>query len=321
MTSKVIPSLCLFGLLLVFSPVISQEIPAKGENIAWLQTFGNQANPKFGDDDYTQIFFFYIPETQKTPIYLRIFDPECGGQNDLGNGSFNTTTKYSVYGGKGAHSNPDAQALDPVGNFKSGVLLATQTFSSDPKFDNSWFTFGPLNPAEGEYSEQLKGRLFKLICQGTSGDDGNLYRYYLSTSPNENRPVEGGNGFTYEYSFRLMDKPGSVTHLYPFADENAVAIKQHNFDFDGDGYIKLYSVSKNGHTMAVSGDNNAVASVHKLTEEEKGKSLNIQIIRKGSFSNDMVFSVTNEYDKPIPFFAVPIGGPPKYKYTISVKYE
>ncbi len=51
------------------------------------------------------------------------------------------------------------------------------------------------------------GYIFKVICDGIEGDDGNLYRYFLSTMPDENKAVEGANAFAYEYSFRMWDNP------------------------------------------------------------------------------------------------------------------
>ncbi|MGD1844666.1 MAG: hypothetical protein ACFB10_04660 [Salibacteraceae bacterium] len=42
--------------------------------------------------------------------------------------------------------------------------------------------------------------------------------------------------------------------------------------------------------------------------------MNIQIINTKNFDNDMVLYVTNQYDQPVPFFAVPIGGRPHYNY-------
>ena len=291
------------------------------ENIAYLVTFGAEADPKWGDDDHVQVFFFVIPEEVKDMIYIRIYDPETGGSLDQLNGVFNTQTRFTVYGGIGAHSEPDARKTDPVGRYRSGVQLAQKTFGSQGEYDNSWYSFGPFNPVEGEYSEQFKGYVFKLIAEGISGDDGNLYKYYLSTGENINRPVEGGNGFTYEYSFRLRSGIGEKAHLYPFIDEEVSAIKQYNFDFDKDGSIKLFSVAKNGHLAAGSADNDWAVSMHKVVESERGKSYDLQIIKPKdkSFDNDMVMYVVNEYDEAIPFFASPIGGPPKYNYVVKVK--
>ena len=40
--------------------------------------------------------------------------------------------------------------------------------------------------------------------------------------------------------------------------------------------------------------------------------------KKGDYKNDVVFYITNEYDMPVPFFAAPIGGVPRYKYKIKI---
>lgn len=315
------------GLAVVVSLLIpahteAQEIPSKGENIAYLVTFASSAERKWGDDDHVQTFFFVIPETQKEAIYIRVFDPDTGGELDQENNKFNSRIKFSVYGGQGAHSEKDARNIDPVGNYKSGTLLASKSFGNESTYDGKWYTFGPFNPSEGEYSEAFKAHMFKVIAEGQTGDDGNLYKYFLSTNADMNRPVEGGNGFTYEYSFRLVSEPGAKAHLYPFIDDQVKAIKQYNFDFDNDGFIKIYSVAKNGHLAKGSADNGWAMSMHPIQSVEKGKSLDIQIVKPKAkpFDNDMVFYVVNEYDESIPFFAVPIGGPPKYDYSsIQVK--
>ena len=74
-----------------------------------------------------------------------------------------------------------------MGNYKSGNLLASKSFGASNRYDNNWYTFGPFNPLEGEYVEKFDGRIFKIIAQGESGDDGNLYTYFLSTDSKENQ--------------------------------------------------------------------------------------------------------------------------------------
>ncbi|MGD1845395.1 MAG: hypothetical protein ACFB10_08385, partial [Salibacteraceae bacterium] len=281
-------------------------VPSRGENIEYLVTFGNQAPKGWGDDDYTQVFFFLVPKNVREAVYIRVYDPDVGGDIDQQNQGWNTRMKYSVYGGRGTHSDPDARKVDPVGNYRSGILLDSKTFGSEPDYNKKWYTFGPFNPTEGELDNSLGGYIFKLIIQGTSGNDGNLYKLFLSTDMEENRRVEGGNGFTYEYSFRLS-KTGVAAQLYPYIDQEVIALKQNNFDFDNDGYIKLYSVNKNGHLMTTSNDNQWTQSSHKVSPGERGKSMNIQIIKTKNFDNDMELYVTNQYAQPVPFFAVPIG--------------
>ena len=73
----------------------SQLVPSKEENIAFLTTFGKDAAGTWGDDTHIQIYFAGVPSKQKEAIYIRVFDPECGGMNDQINGAFNTKTKFS----------------------------------------------------------------------------------------------------------------------------------------------------------------------------------------------------------------------------------
>jgi hypothetical protein len=313
-----------FIILLIFSvfgtTALAQPVPAPDENIPFLVTFGNEAGTKWGDDDYCQIFFFVVKREFKAPVYLRVFDPDCSGQHDEINGAYNTMTKFSVYGGTGCISNPDAVGTDPTGNYKSGNLLSTKTFGQKSDYDNSWYTFGPFNPSEGEYSQKYGGYIFKAIAEGMKGDDGNLYRYYLSSSGEKNMSVEGSNAFTFEYTFRLHKEAFQTSHLYPFIDDKVISVEQRNFDWDNDGHIKVCSVVSLGENVSLSADNVWANSVYKIKEKERGKSLDIQITKgntQNTNNNNVVFSFRNQYGELLPFYVVPIGGIPKYQGKIS----
>jgi hypothetical protein len=100
-----------------------------------------------------------------------------------------------------------------------------------------------------------------------------------------------------------------------------VAIKINTFDFDSDGYLRIVSVGKKGEMAGISGENEWVTSQHTISEEEKKTSLDIQIIKSSEAkNNNMVFFITNQYGKLMPFYTVPIGGIPKFKYKIAVKH-
>lgn len=313
--------LCL--LLLVLSHKLSaQAVPASDENIPFLVTFGKEAGTKWGDDDYCQIFFFTIPKDHKTPFYIRVFDPECGGKNDEQNGTFNTITKYSLYGGATCITADEARSTNPTGNYKSGNLLATKTFAADAQYDNQYYTFGPFNPAEGELAPKYGGYVFKLICEGIKGDDGNLYRYFMSTSADKNVAIEGGNAFTFEYTFRLHADGNQTSHVYPYIDDKVISIMQYNFDWDNDGFIKLVSVANAGELLKTSQENSWAESKYFIKPNEKGKSLDIQFKKGKSASvnnNNVVFYVRNQYGEQLPFYTIPIGGVPKPQGEISVK--
>jgi hypothetical protein len=311
-------------LLLLFSTlcVLSQPVPAEDENIPYLMTFGPQAETDWGDDDFTQIFFFMLPKDFTSPIFIRIYDPDVGGGIDEINGEFDTKMEYSVYGGTGAYTDKDAQNTQPIGNYKSGNLLSKKTFASGPDYDEKWYTFGPFNPTEGEYVKKFDANIFKIIVQGIEGDDGNLYRFYLSTQQNSNKRIEGANAFAYEYSFRMHDNPNQVSHIYPYVDEQTTSVKLSNFDWDNDGFIRIISVARKGTIVPVSGDDKWVDNEFEILDQEKKSSLDIQFIKKKSppvINNNVVINVRNQYGELLPFYTIPIGGVPKYKYKIGIE--
>ena len=309
-------------LYLITPESYSQSVPAHDENIPWLVTFAPGAETSWGDDDYSQAFFFTIPESYTQPVYIRVYDPDTGGAIDEINGFWTTETNFSVYGGKGSHSDDDARDVEPHGNYRSGNLLASRTFGNEPEYDENWYTFGPFNPAEGEFQEQFGGYVFKIIAEGVAGNDGNLYKYFLSTSADRNIPIEGANAFAYEYTFRLWDDPEQVSHIYPFIDEQTISVRIGNFDWDSDGIIRLVSVARQGLLLKVSGDDEWAYDEFAILDEERNTSFDIQF-HKQKFpvvrNNNVVVNIRNQRDETLPFYVIPIGGVPQYKYSIGVR--
>jgi hypothetical protein len=300
----------------------TQPVPSKDENIPFACTFSKSSSKDWGDDDFVQVLFFLIPESYKKPIYIRVYDPDLGGSNDENHGPFNSKTKFTVYGGFGAHSNNDNKLPDPSGNYKSGLMLCSKTFADDKIYDNNWYTIGPFNPIEGEYQPEIGGRVFKIVIEGLDGDDGNLYKLFLSTQSNENVSVEGANAFAYEYSFRLEDNAGAVSHLYPFIAPNVTAVKIRIFDYDNEGVVRVISAAKKGDIKQLSENSKWMESVYKIGKTEINTSMDIQFIKQKNIkNNNIVVNMSNQYGELMPFFSSPIGGIPKFNYKIGVKAE
>lgn len=296
----------------------AQQVPSPDENFPNMVTFGNKAEKSWGDDDFCQILFFVVPKTQTGSIYLRVFDADCGGQIDEGRGGFNTKTKFTIHGA-GCYSAKDEENKGPIGKYKQGNILHSKTIGVDTAYDNKWYSFGPINPVEGELKTELGGYVFKVIVEGVEGDDGNLYKFFLSNKADKNQKVEGGNAFTYEYSVRL-NVTKSVSHLYPYVDVNTIAVKQHNFDLDDDAYVKIISMSNPGTKMVSSGDGEWKESSFPITDKDKNTSLDIQIVKTGaSRNNNIVFAVTNQYGKYLPFYSIPLGSVPKKSIKVVPK--
>jgi hypothetical protein len=310
----------LFLMLILSLPAITagaQRVPNEIENIDYLITYGAQASTSQGDDDHVQILFFSVPRSYKSSLYIRVYDPDTGGTHDALTGPANTGTRFSIYGGKEAFSNKEAQKVNPIGRYNSGNLLASKVVGKDDKLNANWLTFGPFNPLQGEESQELDAYVFKFIAEGLEGDDGNQYRCFLSEKAAINRSIEGANAFAYEYTFSLPQNKG-VSHIYPFIDKSVVSVTQNNFDLDNEGDILIYSIAKNRHRGSVSKNNEWAKSNHVMTPEEKNTTLDIQIQKNKEGASAMCLYITNQYDEAIPFFAIPIGGPPKYKYDLKV---
>lgn len=298
--------LCVYILLSWTNCVFSQQFPAASDNIDYLVTSSKDASKSIGDDDHQQVIFFLIPEKYDQAFYIKIFDPEISGAADEIKGTFNSTTSFTVFGGEGSHSEKKSRSVDPNGN-TIGNLIERVEFGRDTKYDQKWYSLGPFNPKKGEFSSDFGGYIFKLIVSGDKGDDVNLYRLFLSAQEDNNVKIPGGNLFTYEYSFRLKSNAKTVAHVYPYIDDKVVSITQYNFDFDFDGGMFIYSLKKKGEAMRNSGDGEWKNSAHGLHYSEKNKCLDIQIIKKGNWHNDMVMYIYNQYNEAVPFLASPIG--------------
>ena len=303
-------------------PALSQSAPAVDENIPYLVTFGGNSLTSWGDDDFCQIFFCLVPLSQNDPVYIRVYDPDTGGDLDEAKGEFNSVMNFSVYGGKGCWSDTINQIPGQQGYDNGGYLMSSKSFGIDPRYDKKWYSFGPFNPSEGDLVEKLGGRVFKVIIRGVSGDDGNLYKLFLSTSQSENIAVEGGNLFTYKYHLRLSDDQKHISQIYPFADDRTISIEVSNFDWDNDGMIRIFSVAKNGVVCDVSGENNWVVKSFPILPEEKNSTIEIQFVKNQSVqikNNNVVVVVKNQYGIALPFYVVPIGGVPVYSPKIRMK--
>lgn len=311
----------------MISMVQGQAVPGKDENIPFLVTFGKQGETSWGDDDFYQVWFFFIPRSNTQQFYIRVFDPDCGGEHDEIQGEFNTRTRFSVYGGKGVDpdQNEGSRGLLNGMDYKGGTLLATQVFGQEARYDNKYYTFGPFSPTAGDFNSKWNGYIFKVVTEGINGDDGNLYKFFMSREKESNIPVEGGNAFTYEYTFRMWNDFTSKAHIYPYVDTGVIWVKQSNFDWDNDGHILIVSRYKQGLSAIISDEDNWAESRVGIEPAEIGGSLDFQFIKRQGRpedlvkNNNVVVTIENQYGEALPFFSSPIGGVPIYEGKIGAK--
>jgi hypothetical protein len=136
----------------------------------------------------------------------------------------------------------------------------------------------------------------------------------LSTSNTKNQEIEGGNAFTFEYTFRMHDDPKEVSHVYPYIDNGVLSVKQGNFDWDNDGELKIITNTRYAIHLEKSGDGDWKKSEHKVLTKEKESTFDVQFHKnKGrpAKNNNVSFYITNQYGETLPFYTIPIGGVPK----------
>lgn len=301
-----------------FQEMFGQPVPGKDENISFLVTFGKQGKTSWGDESFYSVWFFSILKDYNKPFYIKVFDPDCGGEHDEIQGEFNTRTMFSVYGGVGVDPERYIESRGDDNknpNYKKGNLLATRIFSKEAKTDNKYHVFGPFNPGDGDFNLKWNSYIFKIVCEGISGDDGNLYRYFLSSDPVNDIPIEGANAFTYKYTFRMWNDFRSIAHIYPYIDTGIISVRQENFDWDNDGNILVVSRYKQGLEVPVSGEDDWKNSVISIDAREVNSSLDFQFHkRQGELvkNNNVVVITKNQRDESMPYFSSPIGGVPVY---------
>lgn len=299
----------------------AQQIPSLESNIEYLVTYGKDASLEMGDDDYSQVFFITIPESYKNKFYVRVFSPAANSKDDVLIDQNNSLFNYSVYGGQEAINN-FSKNVNPILGFNKGELLYSESFGNSA--DTSWAALGPFNPKDGALSTSISGnkeRVFKVICSGVSGDDGNLYKYYVSQEEASNKKIEASNSYTYECSFRMKTKTKEKVYFFPYITDNISKIQVHNFDFDDDGSIRFFSNKKDGFLIQNSGDGFWSSTSINIVTEEKNRTAEIVFTKLGDWHNDLTFYLLNQEEKGIALYSMPIGRRPVSSTEIIINYR
>lgn len=200
-------------------------------------TFGPSASGAHGDDDHVQVIFFEVPASCSDSLFFRIFDADTGGLVDERHGGWDTTIRYTLRGGSGAYTHLDARSSHPgPAGINAGTLLTQTVIGEDVAlvFDDRWgLAFGPYPASDGE--SVGSSQVFKLVVEGASGDDGNLYDVALSTSSSSNVTPAGGRVFAYSWTFPLAADVSQRPSVYPYVLQGTVFFEQHNWDMDYSG--------------------------------------------------------------------------------------
>lgn len=256
--------------------------------------YGPEQSIREGDDDFYQIFFFRVEEKFTDSLYVRIFDMDCGGDVDLNFGSWNTTLRYELYGGKGAFSAQSLKNAKPdKADITAGVSLAMKIIGEVKELNNSWHNFAHIHPADGEKIGD--SYYFKLVVQGVSGNDANVFDVRLSTSASMNTAAAEFSMFSHSPTLRLGkdENFAAITFFVPAA---AKSISVNNFDLAG-ASVQLVTPFRSNLPVVSSGQGEWVKSRTELEPIETGRQCAVVLGQGSESPNDVSLFIMDDLDR------------------------
>ena len=222
--------------LSIASPAVAQSV----ETEALMVVYGPFAPSREGDVDKLERLYFSLPAGSTGTYYLRVFDPEYGGDNDTIQGRSNSATLYRFFGGDGAFSQTPRPSMveDGAGPLPydrrvsieaPGEMLFERRYDDDPTGDMQWVTFTEFDASAGEV---VGDRIyFRLDVQGIGGDDGNVFIADVSQSPTGNQRPDGLEVVAYDPTMRWPGFGGPVQAILNAPEDGQVTVQT----FDGAG--------------------------------------------------------------------------------------
>jgi hypothetical protein len=208
--------------------VVDCTSPATTLESGYLVTIGREVvfTAQQGDDDSLQELYIEIPGNTPGPVYIRVFDPDCGGALDIQAGLYwNTPFTYVIAGG-------------------ASIPLATRTFTEDLSTDGAWYSFGPFAVSDGE--ARADRRVFKLSViagpeppfgENAFEADTNLYNVMVTSDGASTSPVPESRIFAYAWTFLIPETEwAEPPRVFPWVDVRVTTVVQHNFDYDNDAF-------------------------------------------------------------------------------------
>ncbi len=284
----------LVGLLLgVWSVLVSAAIPDN----ALMVTFGPQASSEEGDDDFIQVLLVRVPKGTSGKLYLRLYDPEVGGNVDERFGDWNTRTRFELYGGEGAMSPGLAAASPSAEALASGKLIVSREFGEDPLLDRQWITLATLDPQQGD--EQPDAYLFKLVVRGVSGNDGNVFDLFLSSSDKRNLAVNGVELFSYTPTVHVPKLGRHFAEGRFFIPPGVSRLAVHNYDLEN-ALVAFETPFRTRPQVTASGSGKWVVDNITLRDDEVNTHAAVTLATFATTLNDVTFYVTDDQERVLP---------------------
>jgi len=273
-------------------------------------TYGLDAPSAEGDPDFREVIFLSVPETLGERLYLRVFDPDTGGEHDMMyGGAEDTETRFALFGGAGALTGVPpvvpAAAEAPTGAAavvagakeearSAGELIAERRYGPNPVADGRWQTLASFLPSDGELVDGR--RVFRLLVEGLTGNDANLYTVTLSLRDRRNLVPDDLAIFSYLPTLRVPDER-SITELRFDVPPDTAQLRVGNFDL-ANGEVALTTTFRSV-PLPASGQDAWQTGEVALLEDERGGEAALTFGGGAEIPNDATFFVADENGRPL----------------------
>ncbi len=272
-------------------PAVAQEVPLS-------VTYGPKASSAEGDPDYREVIFLSVPDGGQERLYVRVYDPDTGGDHDLVYGvADDTEVRFRLFGGEGAYTDAISAGGEPgAEQLTAGTVLGERAIGPSAALDDRWQTLFAALPEQGE---AVGGRrIFRLQVEGTAGDDANLYALTLSLRDRRNLAPDGLEIVELAPTVRVPDDQ-HVTELRFEVPEHAERLTVRNFDA-ANGQVAFVTAFRSV-PVAASGQDEWRESEIAVAPEERGQEAALVFGGGEELPNDITFQVLDQAGQAVPF--------------------
>ncbi|MDO8602603.1 MAG: PKD domain-containing protein [Candidatus Omnitrophota bacterium] len=295
------------------------RVPTEQSNVEYFYVFGADGKKTYGAmRNEPQVVFIKVPVSYKGSVQISVYDPECSGSIDEKSDQWDTVTKFSILGGKGAYTSLAEMDESHIINNKEdinfidyyeGDLLTAKTFGEDPQYNKAFYSFRPIDASMGE---ELDGyRYFKIVIEGLAGDDDNLFS--LDVSPNDSE------AFSFSPAIRLTEARGAKMALYPAIPSDVAKVMEYNYDLDPTGgSIELISPTR---FFRINGSKTGMWAKTEINvpSEDSGRTWVYEITKGSQKQGNMALTMLTDKGRSIPIYFTPGKAAPKMVFVEKPK--
>ncbi|MBN1586914.1 MAG: PKD domain-containing protein, partial [Candidatus Omnitrophica bacterium] len=279
----------------------------RSSNVKYFYVFGSEGSPYFGASGTQQVLFVRVSTKEAAPLEIQLFDPDTGGGVDDPVGSWNTRTRFSLYGGKGALTEFEPGGEEQAKNIHSGQLLEELETAESDDFDKEWVTLGKYTMDRGERIGPYS--YFRVVAEGLSGDDGNLFGIRVLGAEVEQ--------FFFRGNVYLAQAKGERMHFYPELPEGTERLYQYNFNLGAsEGIVQIFD----GRRWHLAEGSEPAKWAHTLLEiqptAEDGR-LYYRMTKESDRRVNMSFFLKTYEGYPVPVYFVPEEPAPKSESILA----